>query len=708
MRETLLRMSRREQGASIQQFREGMDLMARWLGFVVLGLVSLGLLPVGALAAGCPNEQFRMGLSANLPDCRAYEMVSSVDKNDGAVEIGQTWRSSVSGDRMSYVAKQAFGDAQAGIGGAAPYVASRGADGWAAHALLPSVATSRFLIVTFAFTLAFSPDLSNYVMVLGGGGTFGQDDPPLVSGEPSDTVNLFVRATDSGASQLVDVTPAGVTPPALGANFQAATPDLSHVVFSEAARLTSNAPVAPGAVGLYDWSGGVVSLVSVLPGGEPDESGFPTNAAFISEDGSRIVFTEGAHVYLREDGVRTVQVDASQGPGPGGQSRFQAASSDGSKIFFTAPASRGLTNDTPTGGNPAANINLYEYDVAGGRLADLTTNSEADVVEGGNAVIGASRDGSYLYFVATGVLAGGATAGEPNLYVWHADVTSLVATLEGEGGEASDSSDWTTVLTGVKHITSRVTPDGTHVAFESVLSLTGYDNTDANTGQRDHEVFLYDASTGGLVCASCDPSGARPVGSSLIGLGESGSESGATQPQRWLSDDGSRLFFESYDAVVPPDVNGQGDVYVYEGGAPRLVSSGTSGEESRFLEASPSGDDVFFVTMQQLVGQDTDRQYDLYDARVDGGFPAPVSPVVCAGEGCRGAPSGASVLGVPGSVTFSGAGNLVVSAALPAAGAPKAKKPKPRVKRRKQRHKRVKGKRRARRARGSRSTGKRG
>jgi hypothetical protein len=117
---------------------------------------------------------------------------------------------------------------------------------------------------------------------------------------------------------------------------------------------------------------------------------------------------------------------------------------------------------------------------------------------------------------------------------------------------------------------------------------------------------------------------------------------------------------------------------------------------------------VFFVTMQQLVGQDTDRQYDLYDARVDGGFPAPVSPVVCAGEGCRGAPSGASVLGVPGSVTFSGAGNLVVSAALPAAGAPKAKKPKPRVKRRKQRHKRVKGKRRARRARGSRSTGKRG
>ena len=46
----------------------------------------------------------------------------------------------------------------------------------------------------------------------------------------------------------------------------------------------------------------------------------------------------------------------------------------------------------------------------------------------------------------------------------------------------------------------------------SERSLTGYDNRDANSGVPDEEVFLYDADTGRLVCASCNPTGARPVG----------------------------------------------------------------------------------------------------------------------------------------------------------------------------------------------------
>ncbi len=53
---------------------------------------------------------------------------------------------------------------------------------------------------------------------------------------------------------------------------------------------------------------------------------------------------------------------------------------------------------------------------------------------------------------------------------------------------------------------------GGYVAFMSNSPLTGYDNRDAVSGQRDEEVFLYDAASNHLVCASCNPTGARPVG----------------------------------------------------------------------------------------------------------------------------------------------------------------------------------------------------
>ncbi len=42
-------------------------------------------------------------------------------------------------------------------------------------------------------------------------------------------------------------------------------------------------------------------------------------------------------------------------------------------------------------------------------------------------------------------------------------------------------------------ISSRVSPDGRYLAFMSERPLTGYDNTDAVSGQPDEEVFLYDA-----------------------------------------------------------------------------------------------------------------------------------------------------------------------------------------------------------------------
>jgi hypothetical protein len=677
-----------------------MGLMSRlrWLLLCLVGLVSLGLLPGVASAAGCSNEALRTGLSANLPDCRAYEMVSPVEKNDGAVSIfvfHAVWEGSADGNRVAYPSSQAFGDSLTAGSETDFYLASRGAGGWSSHALLPRETENPGFAMSPAIA-AFSPDLSSSMLAIGGG-THGQDDPPLVAGEPQNSLNLFVRDNIHDSYQLVDVTPVGVAQS--GAQFSGASSDLSRVVFKDSARLTANAP-AGGVGSLYEWSGGAVTLVSVLPSGEPDEGelGFD----YVSEDGSRVVFSSSdCGVCLREDGTRTVKL---------GGELFQAVSGDASKVFFSADASRGLTGDTV----PGSGRNLYEYDTTGGVVTDLTPASDAEVEA--SAVVGVSRDGAYVYFVAEGVLAGGATAGEPNLYVWHGGTTGFIATLR-HGRVDGDEADWNTQNLA----RARVTPDGTHLAFDAKESLTGYDNTDVNTGEPDDEVFLYDATAGRLVCASCNPSGARPIGPSRVSsvtdraqLSEPVEEltlnNGPANGYRarYLSADASRLFFNSFDALVPQDTNGQKDVYEYESGSVRLVSSGSSGEESEFIDASVSGDDVFFVTTQQLLGQDVDRQSDLYDARVDGGFPAPVEPSPCGGEVCRAAPAGAPALGVPGSATFVGAGNLAAPVVVPVVTPkPKPKPKKAKVKRRKRRRAK-RGAHGARRGGRGHSTGKRG
>ena len=85
----------------------------------------------------------------------------------------------------------------------------------------------------------------------------------------------------------------------------------------------------------------------------------------------------------------------------------------------------------------------------------------------------------------------------------HGGVTRLVAQLSPE-----DYPDWGSL----RKMPVRVSPNGRWLAFMSNRSLTGYDMHDAFSGRPDEEVYLYDASGDKLVCASCNPSGARPVG----------------------------------------------------------------------------------------------------------------------------------------------------------------------------------------------------
>jgi hypothetical protein len=474
----------------------------------------------------------------------------------------------------------------------------------------------------------------------------------------------------------------------------------------------------------------------VLGGRSPNSPGSDRRHA-ISNDGSRVLWSEegqAPHLYLRDIGKQeTVEVDAVQGGSGTGdepKAQFQTASRDGSKVFFTD--TEALTADsTAVPGAP----DLYEFEVGageklGGTLTDITVDSntgEAADVRG--TLPGAGEDGSDVYLVAQGRLTGEprtgclaelnsvelaeeaatqegrcrAKKGADNLYVHEPDpsqpgrsVIAFVASLSGE-----DQNDWNGDMLG---LTSRVSLNGRYLAFMSERSLTGYDNVDANGDVPDEEVYLYDATSGRLACASCNPTGARPVGvHDLPGDFRrpiydpqgfwNGRWLGASVPgwtgfdletslyqSRYLSNSG-RLFFNSSDALVPQDTNEELDVYEYEpagigscqtasvtfsarsGGCVGPVSSGASGEESVFVDASEDGSDVFFLTSAQLASQDIDSAYDMYDAHACSVTapcpPAAVAPPACTtADSCRAAPaSQPGIFGAPASATFSGKGN---------------------------------------------------
>jgi hypothetical protein len=131
------------------------------------------------------------------------------------------------------------------------------------------------------------------------------------------------------------------------------------------------------------------------------------------------------------------------------------------------------------------------------------------------------------------------------------------------------------------------------------------------------------------------------------------------QPERTrvILDDG-RILFQTTQSLVPTDINGVADVYLYQHGLFSLISSGTSKYDSEIGDLTPDGHDVFFITRDSLVGQDIDGgARDVYDARVDGGFPKPAVEKSCEGESsCQGKPSSEPGFSPP-PTTSAGKGN---------------------------------------------------
>jgi DNA-binding beta-propeller fold protein YncE len=688
----------------------------------------------------CSNQAFRAGASAFLPNCRAFEMVSPVDKNGDGIntlfEINSSQikathdQSAGVGDGITYSSKQSFGDA---IGGSfsSQYLSRRiPGVGWSTHSLsAPHEGFAGIEATTLdsEFKL-FSEDLSEAWMLHGA-------NPPLAPCAPLDSTVLYRRDNAEDSYEALHCEPN--IPRFFQARdtieLQGVSADGCRSVFRSKARLTADAvgPVAgknelEQPYQLYESScespvqpEGPLRLISRLPNGSACQKEGATVVSAtagtlsvagpieyndgrskqllhaFSSDAHRLYWSCGNTLYLRTDPDLTVEGDedvvevaktSCKAAGVCAPPRFQAAAADGARMLFTRL--------TPAG------YELTSYDAQTKEITPIASEiAENNTSTIPVSLLGASEDATHAYLVSTEVCSGGqensegdvAVNGEPNLYLYEAgeecgasDLT-FVATLSRKTDFDFEVRSRSSFYPRPYFHTARVSPDGLHAVFMSAGQLTGFDNTDLGNGKADMEVFVFNAGanggTGELDCVSCNPTGVRPQGRILAPDGTWAAAwipgwQSSFYPGRSLSEDGRRLFFNSFEALVDRDTNDRQDVYQWEqvdsegkaaeaeckakgnelyvasaGGCLSLISSGQDPVNSEFIDADKDGSDVFIRTNESLVGQDPGLG-DVYDARIGGGVPEPPAPKPpCEGEACQ-SPPPAPEFSAPASSAF--------------------------------------------------------
>jgi hypothetical protein len=580
--------------------------------FRVLATNSLGPTtgPTRPFGTEAPTNAFA------LLDHRGWEMVSPIDKNGGAIGApesifgGGVFQAAANGQSLTYSSADSFGEGAQGAPAGSQYIAGRSSSGWQTQNITtPLLAGSYGQKPDGVPYRLFSQDLSAGLLSNGQRcrtepGECPVANPPLPgSGAPAGYRDYYLRDGSGGFKALISAADlsahTSLTAKQFEVSFLGASSDLTHVVLSSCASLSANATEVPGPGGctgenLYEWNGGVLRALNVLPGQAKTTPGaaLAAPAGAISTDGKRVYFSESEDgaIYLAEEGKEAKLLPETTGGG----AAFQTASADGRYALYTKAA------------------HLYRYDATSAVATDLTPGGE---VQG---VLGASADGSHVYYLS------GA-----GLFGWSSGTTTEVA-------KAADAGDYPPA-TG----TARVSADGTHLLFLSTAELTGYENT----GQM--EVFLYGPPPGGagakLSCVSCNPTGERPRGAAAIPGAISNGTTRAYKP-RALSVSGNRVFFESADDLVPQDSNTAVDVYEWEaqgegsctreGGCVQLISSGRAEGRASFIDAAADGSDAFFLTDASLAFGDP-GSFDLYDAREGGGFGAPPNTIACEADACQ-------------------------------------------------------------------------
>ncbi len=611
----------------------------------------------------CPNEALRTGPSARLPDCRAYEQVTPVDK-EGTEDIftadvfDEGVIVSEDGDHLMMRKPDLHWGAN-GDPKISSYFFTRDPRGaWQMTSARPAGETGPSVYLP----ALYDSDLTQL-------GLESFWETGLLSKTKSPAIELKVGPPGGPYGAVASLPRSSV--PAAGA-LVAGSADLSKLVFR-----TTDRVVVPGhrsattsGEDLYEYSAdGGVRQVNV--GGDAgvcgatmprsNHGGAPGGA--VSADGSRVFFEaapvggcgEPEHLYMRVNGAETVDIGAYA---------FVAANRDGTELLLDKRS--GETHE------------LVLYDTASAMAKLLATTHQ----EGFGELV-ASEDLSTIYFLAKEQLTPEAlplaTSEAADLYRYEVAAGALRYLGRGE------------LVVGLE-----TGPDGRYLTFTAATVAGVPAAGPGGIGKSDH-IYRYDSAAGVVQCLDCGPTYtlANPNPSERFQLVQGGENIAApvngTPRTVFSAGDGDYVFFDTTQALVPQDVDtGQTSTDVYEWRAPgvddctepqgclALITGGRGGVNNELLGVAAGGRDVFFATHESLVGTDADTAGDIYDARIGGGSPTPTRPTECEGDACS-TPFAAPNDLTPSSATFHGAGDVAAEATPPVAS--KAK-PKPTKKQR--------------------------
>jgi hypothetical protein len=634
-------------------------------------IVYLWLISASAGAATCPNDAVRTGLSSGLPDCRAYELVSPPDTNgrllegisgfdfEPAHDLFPTELASPSRDSIVYLAYNGpLLNSEEPNGVVDVYQTLRSSGAWqVTRRMTPSGPQAVFPTpggVSSDHQYTFT-----HVGVVEGGT------------RPAGTL-AGKRGTDYLGNPDGSFEPSGLG--SLGTEALAQGRYISgggdHVIFSTGRSVTQSIwcqqaglkcpvirlePAAPstGTAAVYDRSAdGPTHVVSLLPGDVTPAAGEDAVYQGTSRDGSTVAFKIKGTLFVRVDNAKTEAVAA-------GDPTYAGLSTDGAELFYVS------------GGN------IHQFETADEENHQVNPSGDAEVVN-------VSADGSHVYFISPSQLDGSkGTAGQPNMYVWSGGASEYVTTVVSSDLEVTSGSlteipaltRWTTwavaPLSGIERgpgaDSSRTTHDGTVLLFESRAQLTSYEN-EGHT-----EIYRYDDEDKSLLCISCNPSVEPATADARL---QEVALVRTSMVIHNVSDDGSRAFFETPEALVDRDTDDINDIYEWRqegvGSSLALISPGQSVEypslkenqpnlplPNVLLSVTPTGDDVVFISEDALVpGVGTGGTEAIYDARVGGGFPESPTAHVCSEQACRQVANQAPTFPAPQSKQTVGSGNV--------------------------------------------------
>jgi hypothetical protein len=426
---------------------------------------------------------------------------------------------------------------------------------------------------------------------------------------------LPAAAVASESRSLEQVSVGGAGGPA--SNYKGSSADGTRVFFQTADSLVASD--TDTSMDVYERAGGVTTLISTGPAGGNGAFGATFSGA--SDDGSKVVFrTAEAMVsgdtdanqdlYLRSGGTTT---QVSTGPtGGNGETGaiFDGMSSNGSRIWFE-------TLEPLVSSDTDSQFDIYERN--GSTTSLISTGPAGGNGEYDASFEGSSKDGTRVFFSTDESLVTADT--DPSLDVYQrSGSTTTILSIGPAGGNGDDQFDYDAFFEGASD-------DGTKVWIDTTETLTADDLDNSND--------LYQMSGGTMT---------------RISLGPAGGDAEIPAFFDGASADGSRVFFDTREALDPADTDSSVDIYQRSGGTTTLLSIGPDGGNgalnATFKGASTDGGVVFFHTAESLVLEDSDTQQDVYkrtggqttllSAGPDGGNgPMPASFNAASSDGLR-------------------------------------------------------------------------